>query len=203
MNENKIIPTINFKIHLILFFITATFWVPVYNLICLLRLNKLARITVSDGVPSIRNKSIGLFFLSLTFIGVFFTIFRRFQLFHNYIEKLDSHLEVNFVDKQKEDQESFKRLNCLKPLPYLGFVITTLLMIGILVTSFTVTIYHLVVPTWGSDVLMILFPIGMSSIFTSIGFCVRSIKEESKWVKAFNAINKDVMDIKNRKELLV
>lgn len=196
LSEKSIIPTINFKIHLILILVTASLWIPVYNLVCLLRLNKLAQIKVPDDVPSIRNKSIGLFVFSLTFIGSFFVFYRRFKLLHDYIEKLDSHLEVLPVKEEKDKPEINERLNCLKPLVYIGFSITSLLMLGTLVTSFTLVIYHLVVPSWGSDALMILFPIGASAIFTSLGFCVRTIKEESKWVKAFNAITCEVINMK-------
>ncbi|MBN1328402.1 MAG: hypothetical protein JXA54_02905 [Candidatus Heimdallarchaeota archaeon] len=196
MNEKNTIPRINFKTHLILFFITGGLWIPVYNFICLGKLNQLARIKVPEPIPSIRNRSIGLFFISLTFIGTFYVIYRRFQLLHNYIEKLESYLPVRPVDIEKDEHELSIKLNCLKPIQFVGFIVTTILMIGILVSTFTLSIYHLIDPTWGSNALMILFPIGMGSIFTSLGFCIRTIKEESNWVKAFNTIAIDVSNMK-------
>ncbi|TET28018.1 MAG: hypothetical protein E3J70_10705 [Candidatus Heimdallarchaeota archaeon] len=73
MNKNNTtFPTINFKLHLILFFVTGTLWAPFYNLLCFLSLNKLAKMPLPEGVPSPKISAVGNFLLALSFVGAQF-----------------------------------------------------------------------------------------------------------------------------------
>ncbi|NHK32413.1 MAG: hypothetical protein FK730_13750 [Asgard group archaeon] len=188
--ESQNIQRINFKLHLILFFITASLWAPIYNLICFLKLNELARFPLPEDVSSPKNSAIANFLLALTYIGLPFAIFRRFQLLNNYIKTTEYHLPAKkktTTTNENDDQIT----NCLAPGKFLGFAIVSFLLLGILVTSITIPAYYIALePSWGSNALIILFPIGFACFFTCIGFCVRTIKEEKKWIQAFNEIYK-------------
>jgi hypothetical protein len=179
---------INFKLHLILFFITASLWAPIYNLICFLKLNELAKFPFPEDVSSPKNSAIANFFLALTYIGLPFAIFRRFQLLNNYIKTTEYHLPTKKKTSESSENED-QITNCLAPGKFVGFAIVSFLLIGALVTSITLPAYYIAIePSWGSDALLILFPIGFACFFISIGFCVRTVKEEKKWVQAFNEI---------------
>lgn len=184
--KSQEISSINFKLHLILFFFTASLWAPIYNLICLLRLNKLAELPLPEKVSSPKNSAIANFLIALTFVGLPFAIFQRFQLLHNYVRTTESlSLSKKKISESSEDED--KIINCLSPGKYIGFAITSFILLGILVSSITIaSIYVSRYPNWGNDALLILYPIGIACFFISIGFCVRLIKEEKIWVQVFN-----------------
>ncbi|MBK5114333.1 MAG: hypothetical protein KGD59_15375 [Candidatus Heimdallarchaeota archaeon] len=191
--KNTSIPTIDFKLHLILFFVTGTLWAPFYNLLCFLSLNKLAKLSLPEGVPSPKNSAVGNFLLALSFVGAPFAFFRRFQLLNSYITAMNSHLKPLPKTKDKDGKEiNQERLNCLKPGKFVGFAITTFLLLCIIVTSFVVSSIFIMNTGWTNEAILILLPIGIMGTFIGFGFSGRTLIEEKKWVKAFNAIAEEL-----------
>jgi len=187
--NNSTISTIDFKIHLILFFVTGTLWAPFYNLICFLRLNQLAKLPLPNGVPSPKNSAIGNFLVALSFIGAPFAFFRRFQLLNSYITAMDPHLKPLPKTEDKEGKEiTQKRVNCLLPGKFVGFANITFLLICIIATSFALSSYYILNTGWTNEAILILLPLGIAAVFIGFGFSGRTLIEEKKWVKAFNAI---------------
>ncbi|MHA1306301.1 MAG: hypothetical protein ACTSQN_03295 [Candidatus Heimdallarchaeota archaeon] len=206
MAEKKNPPTfkpMNFKLQLILFFVTGTLWEPFYNLLCFLGLNKLSFFPRPEGVPSTKTSAIGQFFLVLSIVGAPFAFFRRYQLLHYYIKAMEPHLEPLPKEKNEAGVEvPAKRLNCLEPMKFVGFAITTFLLIGLCIGSYSIAIYYLVAFGLNADtgmiwidnyVYMIFMPIAIATTLMSLGFSMRTIEEEKKWFKAYNAIAKEVM----------
>jgi len=193
--NNTIIPAINFKLHLILFLVTGTLWAPFYNLLCFLSLNKLAKLPLPEGVPPPKNSAVSNFLLALSFVGAPFAFFRRFQLLNSYIAEMNSHLIPLPKTKDEDGKEIIQeRLNCLKPGNYVGFVIAAFFLICTVVTSYVLVSYFIVnYPSWGNEALLILLPVGIATTFVGLGFCVRTAKEEQKWVKAFNTIAEELV----------
>lgn len=194
MNEkNTTIPTINFKLHLILFFVTGTLWAPFYNLLCFLSLNKLAKLSLPEGVPSPKNSAVGNFLLTLSFVGAPFAFFKRFQLLNSYISEMNSHLKPLPKIKDEEGNEvSQERLNSLKPGKFVGFAITTFLLLCIIVASFVLSSIFIMNSSFTNEAILILLPIGIAAVFVGFGFSGRTLIEEKKWVKAFNAIAEEL-----------
>ena len=89
VNDNQTIPTINFRLHLILFFITGSLWIPFYNLICFIKMNTLAKMAKQKGVKLEQNITIGLFILAATVVGAPIVFYRRFQLLQNHLTNLE------------------------------------------------------------------------------------------------------------------
>ncbi len=194
MNKDKTaIPTIDFKIHLILFFITGSLWAPFYNLICFLRLNQLAKLPLPDGVPSPKNSAIGNFLLALSFAGAPFAFFRRFQLLNNYITAMNPHLKPLPKTTNKEGKEVLQeRINCMVPGKFVAFAVTTFFLICIIVASFALSSYYIMNTSWTNEAILILLPLGIAASFIGFGFSGRTLIEEKKWVKAFNAIAEEL-----------
>jgi hypothetical protein len=186
-----------------LFFVTGTLWEPFYNLLCFLGLNKLTFFPRPEGVPSTKTSAIGQFFLVLSIFGAPFAWFRRYQLLHYYIKAMEPYLTPLPKVKNDEGEEiPAKRLNCIEPMKFVGFALVTFLLICLCVGSYALVIYYLV--TFGlqtgtgriwidNKIYMIFLPIAMGSTFMSLGFSVRTIKEEKKWFQAYNAIAEEVM----------
>lgn len=205
MAEKNSPPTfkaLNFKLHLILFFVTGTLWEPIYNLLCFIGLNKLSYLPRPEGVPSTKTSAIGQFFLVLSIVGAPFAFFRRYQLLYYYIKAMEPHLEK--LPKVKNDEGievPAERLNCLEPMKFVGFAIVTFLLIAICISSYTIAIFFLVkygtdpisTSIWHNGAYMIFIPIAMGTTFMSLGFGMRTIQEEKKWFKAYNAIAEEVM----------
>ncbi len=194
MKKNTSIPAINFKMHLILFFVTGTLWAPFYNLICFLSLNKLAKLSLPEGVPSPKNSAVGNFLLALSFVGAPFAFFRRFQLLNSYISEMNSHLKPIPKTEDENGKEIIQeRLNCLKPGKFVGFAIVTFLLIGITIISYVlISLFIIRYSSWGNEALLILLPVEIATTFVGFGFSVRTAKEEEKWVKAFNTIAEEL-----------
>ena len=187
------ISAINFKIHLILFFVTGTLWAPIYNLICFLRLNQLAKLSLPEDVPSPKNSAIGNFLLTLTFVGAPFAFFRRFQLLNSYVTAMNPHLKQLPLTKDEEGKEiKQERLNCLKPGKFVGFSITTFLMLCLIGVSYGLSSYFIMNSGWTNQAILILLPIGIAATFVGFGFCGRTLIEEKKWVNAFNAVAEEI-----------
>lgn len=181
--------SINFMLHLILFFITASLWAPFYNLLCFLKLNKLAELSSKEKASITKNSAIANFLLALSFIGLPFALYRRFHLLHDYIETSGIILPTKKKTSKSDDNKI--KVNCISPRKYIGFAITSFILICILVSSITIaSIYVVRYPIWGNDALLLLYPIGMACFFISIGFCVRTIKEEKNWSYVFNEVYK-------------
>ncbi|NHJ47076.1 MAG: hypothetical protein FK733_04740 [Asgard group archaeon] len=174
-------PQINFKLHLILFFVTGSLWTLFYNLICFLKLNQLAKLTTKKNGP--KNSAIAQFLIMSTILGAPFAFYRRFQLLHDYIEVQD------LKETKSSDSDEYIR-NCLLPGQFIGFAITTFLILGGFVSTLVISSLHIAeILSWGNDALLVLLPISVACFFTSIGFCARIVKEEKRWVKAFNQIS--------------
>ncbi|MCK5045289.1 MAG: hypothetical protein KAS22_01840 [Candidatus Heimdallarchaeota archaeon] len=191
--SNSAIQPINFKIHLILFFVTGTLWAPFYNLICFMRLNQLAKLPLPEGVPSPKNSAVGNFLVALSFVGAPFAFFRRFQLLNSYVTVMDPHLKKLPKTKDKEGKEvDQERLNCLEPLKFIGFAITTFLIICLIATTIGLSTYYILNTGWTNQAILILLPLGIAGVFVGFGFSGRTIIEEKKWVKAFNALAEEL-----------
>ncbi|MHA1187880.1 MAG: hypothetical protein ACTSXA_13215 [Candidatus Heimdallarchaeota archaeon] len=206
MSEKTTPPTfkaMNFKLQLILFFVTGTLWEPFYNLLCFMGLNKLSFFPRPEGVPSTKTSAIGQFFLVCSIVGAPFAYFRRYQLLHYYIKASEPHLAPLPKVKNDEGVEvPAERLNCIEPMKFVGFAIVTFLLIGLCIGSYALVIYHLVVfgtatgsgSVWiDNKIYMIFLPIAIGTTLMSFGFIMRTIKEEKKWFKAYNAIAEEVM----------
>ena len=205
MAEKKTPPTfkqLNYKLNLILFFVTGTLWEPFYNLLCFIGLNKLSYFPRPEGVPSTKTSAIGQFFLVLSIVGAPFAYFRRYQLLHYYIKAMEPHLDP--LPKVKNDagvKVPAERPNCIEPMKFVWFAIVTVLLVGISIASFVIAIYFLVNygagassgNIWFDGAYMILMPIGLATAFTGIAFSVRTYKEEKMWFNAYNAIAEEVM----------
>ena len=188
------LPIINFKMHLIIFFVSITIWTPFYNLLCFIGLNKIATKFSPEKVISPKNSAIGNFLLTASIIGAPFAFYRRFQLLKNYIDTVYPHLDPpRKVQNDKGEEVEIERPNCLEPMKFVGFVIATFFLIGTIVASLVIVIYYLVQDTlpdtiWGNGAYMIFVPIGLAALFTGFAFSVRTAKEEQLWVNAYNAI---------------
>jgi hypothetical protein len=180
----KNIPQINFRIHLILFFVTGSLWSPFYNLICFLRLNQLAKLSPKNNGP--KNSAIVHFLIMATFIGSPFSLFRRFQLLHDFIKYLD------LKETKSEESDDYMQ-NCLIPGQFIGFVISTFFIIAVFVTTIVISSLNIADSlSWGNDGLLVLLPLSIASFFTSIGFSARIIKEEKRWINTYNQIVKHI-----------
>jgi len=203
--EKKTPPTfkqLNYKLNIILFFVTGTLWEPFYNLLCFIGLNNLSYFPRPEGVPSTKTSAIGQFFLVLSIAGAPFAYFRRYQLLHYYIKAMEPHLDsLPKVKNEAGVEVPVERPNCIEPMKFVWFVIVTVLLIGISIASFVIAIYCLAIndPSivyeniWFDGAYMILMPIGLATAFTGIAFGVRTYKEEKMWFNAYNAIAEEVM----------
>ncbi len=193
--KKTVVTQINTKLHLILFIVTATIWEPFYYFYCFLGLNQLADLPIPKSVPSPKNSAIGNLFISLTIIGIPFTSYRRFKLLHEYIHAMDEHLGPLPKNKNDTGEEiEQKRLNCITPKKYLGFLLATYLILATMITCYVVSIYYLAKASslgdnlWGNGAYMILLIIAIATTFMGVAFTARTVKEEKIWIKAFNAI---------------
>jgi len=187
--ENLEIKPIKFRTHLILSFVTVTTWIPIYNLICFIKLNQLAKHPTPEGVPRPKNSPVLYFLLLLTCIGAPIAFYQRYKLLNEYISGFGPSRAPPAKKRDKETIDESVRLNCIAPLKFVGFAITAFLLWGIAATGFGLVFHHLFVnPPWTSDALMILFPIAFAATVTGLAFTVRTAKEEAYWVKAFNNI---------------
>ncbi|MHA1212661.1 MAG: hypothetical protein ACTSSH_09385, partial [Candidatus Heimdallarchaeota archaeon] len=153
----------------------------------------LAKMAKQKGVKLEQNITIGLFILAVTVVGAPIVFYRRFQLLQNHLTNLELKLGTYKTKETSTNKEKDKkndeliRSRSIKPGQFAGFAFATFIILAVSIISFTLPIYYLVVePTWGSDALMILFPLGMGSLSTTVAFAVRTVKEEKQWVKAFN-----------------
>jgi len=189
LTEKNSIKPISFRTHIILSLVTLTLWLPIYNLLCLLRLDKMARNITKEGIIKPKNNPVLNFLPMLTFVGAPFTFFKRYQLLHQYINSLGASRAPPAKKRDKEEVDQSLRLNCIAPMKFVGFVLVAFLLLALAATCFGLTFHHLFVnPAWTSDALMILFPIAFAATVTGVAFSVRAIKEESYWVKAFNGV---------------
>ena len=205
MSEKTTPPTykpLNFKLNLILFFVTGTLWEPIYNLLCFIGLNNLSYYPRPEGVPSTKTSAIGQFFLALSIVGAPFAYFRRYQLLHYYIKSMEPHLDPLPKETNEEGEEiPVKRPNCIEPMKFVWYTIVTVLMIGLCVASYFITFYYLAKygPSpatnniWYDGAYMIFMPIAMATTVLSVAFGIRVATEEKKWFAAYNAIAAEVM----------
>ena len=186
MSEKTTPPTfkaMNFKLQLILFFVTGTLWEPFYNLLCFMGLNKLSFFPRPEGVPSTKTSAIGQFFLVCSIVGAPFAFFRRYQLLHYYIKSMEPHLEkLPKVINDDGVEVPAERLNCIEPMKFVGFAVATFLLIAICISSYTIAIYFLVKygtgatsgNIWFDGAYMIFMPIAIGTTFMSLGFSMRT-----------------------------
>ncbi len=211
MSDNKsaiqIIKPLNFRVQLILTLVSGTLWGPIFNLFCFLGLNQIAAYPTPEGVPPTKNNVLVNILLILSIFGAPVAWYRRYQSLHDYIDFMEVHLpSLPKKINEEGEEEEVKRLTCLTGKRFIGFAITTVLILLLLVVSFTIVIYHLIqfnkglLPDtyWGNGAFMILLPIGIAAFFIGLGFSVRTAIEEKKWIKAFNSISIEIM-AKNEK----
>ncbi len=206
-STNPIIKPLNFRVHLILFLVSGTLWEPFFNLFCFLGLNKIAAYPTPEGVPPTKNNVLVNILLILSIFGAPVAWYRRYQILHEYIDFMEPHLP-SLPKKVNEngEEEEVKRLNCLSGKEFIGFAITTVLILLLLAGSFTLVIYYLIqfnqglLPDtiWGNGAFMIFLPIGIASFFIGLGFSVRTAIEEKKWFEAFNSLSKEIMAINKK-----
>jgi len=209
-NNKSEIPSIkplNFRVQLILFFVSGTLWEPFFNLFCFLGLNKIAAYPTPEGVPPTKNNVLVNILLILSIFGAPVAWYRRYQILHEYIDFMEPHLP-SLPKKVNEngEEEEVKRPTCLTGKAFIGFAITTALLLLLLAGSFTLVIYYLIqfnqglLPDtiWGNGAFMIFLPIGIATFFIGLGFSVRTAIEEKKWFKAFNSISAEVMEMNKK-----
>ncbi len=156
-------------------------------------MNQLTKLPTPEGVPSPKNSVIGNFLVALSFVGAPYAFFRRFQLLNSYVTAMDPHLKQPTKTKDKEGNEvTQERLNCLLPGKFVGFSITTFLLICTTVASYALSSYFIMNTGWTNEAILILLPIGLAATFIGFGFSGRTIIEEKKWVKAFNALAEEL-----------
>jgi len=205
LTENKTslseVKPLNFRVQLILYFVSATLWGPFFNLFCFLGLNKLSLFPTPEGVPSTKNIIAINILLIVSIFGAPFAYYQRYKLLRDYILAMDSHLGPLPKEKDEEGKEiEVQRPICIEPKKFAGFAITTFLMLLLLAASFTIVIYfHLQYygepnPTnlWEGGAYMIFLPIGIATFFISFGFIMRVIKEEKLWFEAYNSIFNEI-----------
>lgn len=201
-----ILKPIKFRLHMILMITTGTIWEPFYYLICFLNMSKLSNYSHPDDVPSLRNSPIVYFLLVVSILGAPYVYYIKYKLLREYIIAMDSHLEP-YPNKVDEEGNKVKqqRPNCIEPLKFFGFALATIILLGVMVSTYTIVIIYLMkynqdlLPDtlWGNGAFMIFLPIAITATFVTFGFAYRTISEEKKWVVTFNAIASDVT--KNKK----
>ena len=208
MTENKTdmseVKPLNFRVQLILFFVTATLWEPFYNLFCFMGLNKLSLLPTPDNIPSTKNNIALNILLVVSIFGAPFAYYNRYKLLRDYIEAMDKHLGPLPKEKNEAGEEiEVKRPICIEPKKFVGFVITLIAMILLLAGCFTIVIYyHIQYSTitnpanlWEGGAYMIFLPIGIATFFITFGFSYRVASEEKMWFKAYNSI---LLEMKNK-----
>jgi len=205
-DSNSILPEIkplNFRVQLILFFVSGTLWEPFFNLFCFLGLNKLAAYPLPKNVPSTKNNVLVNVLLIISIFGAPVAWYRRYQFLHEFIEFMEPNLPP--LEKKVNEEgieEEVKRLNCITGKSFVGFAITTVAIILLFAGSMTIVIYFLTQfnqglladNIWGNGAFMIFLPIGIAAFFIGLGFSVRTIKAEQNWFKAFNAISAEIIE---------
>lgn len=208
--ELPIIKPLNFWLQLALFLVTGTLWEPFYNLFCFLALNKLDKYPKPEGFPSTKNNVAINVLLTLTIIGAPFVYYKRYKLLRDYIAAFDVHSPLPAEVNEQGEKVAVQRVNAIEPKKFVGFAITTFIMIGVLVTTFYFSIVNIIEylanydalnpisgNLWTDGAFMILLCIGIISVFVTVGFSVRTGIEEKLWFKAFNDIAIEVMKLNN------
>lgn len=207
--QYPIIKPLNFWLHLILLLVTGTIWEPFYYFFCLRGLNKLDKYPKPADVPSTKNNVLLNVLLVITIIGAPFVYYKRIKLLREYINSMNNHLEPILEEvNEKGEKVETKRLNVIEPMKFVGFAITSILLTGVLVASFTIALIYLIpynenlsqTPIgnlWERGAFMIILLLGITTFFLSLAFSVRTIQEEKKWVEVFNSISQEVMNENN------
>ncbi|MFW9922183.1 MAG: hypothetical protein ACFFDW_02730 [Candidatus Thorarchaeota archaeon] len=208
--ELPIIKPMNFWLQLALFLITGTLWEPFYNMFCFLGLNKLDNYPRPEGFPSTKNSVAMNALLTLTIIGAPYVFYKRYKLLREYIAAFDTHSPLPAEINEQGEKVAVLRPNVIEPKKFVGYAVTTFIMIGVLITTFYFSIVNIIEylanydplnpisgNLWTDGAFMILLCIGIISVFVTVGFSVRTGSEEKKWFKAFNAIAVEIMKLNN------
>ena len=188
----------NYTVHLILTFLTGFLWIPIYQLLCFIELNKLAMYPVPEDVPPTRTSIIAILLLALSLFGLPYLVYRKYHLLRGYLTAMNGHLDPLPKIKHEDGEETEQiRLNCLEAKKMIGFALTDFFLLALVASTFGLYLYyHTLFNTTGATgsalmdagAYMILLVVAITSLFILIGFTGRVIVEERKWHKAFNAI---------------
>ncbi|MBD3189649.1 MAG: hypothetical protein GF308_03350 [Candidatus Heimdallarchaeota archaeon] len=207
MSQNRIMqPNIslinNYKLHIILIFLTGFLWLPVYLYLCFLELNTIAKYPNPKNIPSTKNNAIKNLLLAISFFGLPVALFRKYQLLREYLKARSLSLEnITFQTEEAEKEEVEKeihwKVNVISGKSFVSFSVAAFFLFTLAASTIFLGSYYyrlmVIAGSTGSTLMdtgayMIFLVIGITAFVSWIAFMGRVIQEELKWNQALIAL---------------